>query len=143
MQIAKCLQSTSAFFILQFAFCILQFSEIVTMAHQQPHILMCPPDYYGIHYEINPWMDISRQAEHAVAVEQWNALHKEIEAAGAKVSLLQPVEGLPDLVFTANAAMIYRQRALVSRFRHRQRQGEALAPVVDVSGGVGVEVAGA
>ena len=94
------------------------------MAHQQPHILMCPPDYYGIHYEINPWMDISRQAEHAVAVEQWNALHKEIEAAGAKVSLLQPVEGLPDLVFTANAAMIYRQRALVSRFRHRQRQGE-------------------
>jgi N-dimethylarginine dimethylaminohydrolase len=31
---------------------------------------------------------------------------------------------LPDLVFTANAAMIFRQHALVSRFRHRQRQGE-------------------
>jgi N-dimethylarginine dimethylaminohydrolase len=94
------------------------------MKPAQPHILMCPPDFYGIHYEINPWMDISRQAEHAVAVEQWNGLHRHITDSGAKVSLLEPVQGLPDLVFTANAAMIYRRQALVSRFRHRQRQGE-------------------
>jgi len=85
---------------------------------------MCPPDFYGIHYEINPWMDMSRQADHAVAVEQWKSLHQRIEDAGARVSLLEPVPGLPDLVFTANAAMIYRRQALVSRFRHRQRQGE-------------------
>ncbi len=90
----------------------------------RPHILMCPPDFYGIHYEINPWMDMSRQAEHAVAVEQWQSLNRHIRDAGAEVSLLEPVAGLPDLVFTANAAMIYRRRALVSRFRHRQRQGE-------------------
>ena len=94
------------------------------MTSPQPHILMCPPDFYGIHYEINPWMDISRQAEHAVAVEQWNELYRHITASGANVSLLEPVPGLPDLVFTANAAMIYRRQALVSRFRHRQRQGE-------------------
>ena len=25
----------------------------------QPRILMCPPDYYGIEYEINPWMSRS------------------------------------------------------------------------------------
>lgn len=109
----------------------------------QPHILMCPPDFYGIHYEINPWMEMSRQAEHAVAVEQWRALYEHILAAGARVSLLEPVQGLPDLVFTANAAMIYggtdfsssaadglksvprgKPIALLSRFRHRQRQGE-------------------
>jgi len=114
------------------------------MSTPQPHVLMCPPDFYGIHYEINPWMDMSRQAEHAVAVEQWQALYEHIKAAGAHVSLLEPVPGLPDLVFTANAAMIYRRstdfspseddglksvlrgktQALVSRFRHRQRQGE-------------------
>lgn len=85
---------------------------------------MCPPDFYGIHYEINPWMDMSRQSERAVAVEQWNALYQHIQSAGAKVSLLEPVEGLPDLVFTANAAMIFGEKALLSRFRHRQRQGE-------------------
>jgi len=94
------------------------------MSEPQPHILMCPPDFYGIHYEINPWMHMSRQAEHAVAVEQWHALHQHITSAGARVSLLDPVAGLPDLVFTANAAMIFRQQALLSRFRHRQRQGE-------------------
>src|SRR5688572_28040533 len=71
----------------------------------QPHILMCPPDYYGIHYEINPWMDMTLQAEHAVAVGQWQALYNHIQDADAQVSLLDPVEGLPDLVFTANAAM--------------------------------------
>jgi len=85
---------------------------------------MCPPDFYGIHYEINPWMDMSRQAEHAVAVSQWHALHQNIIDAGAKTSLLEPVQGLPDLVFTANAAMVFKNRALLSRFRHRQRQGE-------------------
>jgi arginine dihydrolase len=78
----------------------------------QPHILMCPPDFYGIHYEINPWMDMSRQADHAVAVDQWQSLHRHILDAGARVSQLEPVQGLPDLVFTANAAMIYRGDAL-------------------------------
>jgi N-dimethylarginine dimethylaminohydrolase len=90
----------------------------------EPRILMCPPDFYGIQYEINPWMDMSRQADRATAVEQWRALYQHIQTCGAKVSLLAPIDGLPDLVFTANAAMIYGQRALLSHFRHRQRQGE-------------------
>lgn len=85
---------------------------------------MCPPDFYGIHYEINPWMDMSRQSERAVAVEQWNALHQHLVDSGAKVSTLKPIEGLPDLVFTANAAMVFKQQALLSHFRFRQRQGE-------------------
>jgi len=86
------------------------------MNDSQPHILMCPPDFYGIHYEINPWMDMSRQAEHAVAESQWHALRTNIIVADAKISLLEPVPGLPDLVFTANAAMIFHQQALLSRF---------------------------
>lgn len=90
----------------------------------QPHILMCPPDHYGIEYEINPWMSRERQADHAQAVGQWLALKQILEGLGAQISLLTPVPGLPDLVFTANAAMIYRQQAVLSRFRHPQRQGE-------------------
>ncbi|MEX0641488.1 MAG: arginine deiminase-related protein [Pirellulales bacterium] len=94
------------------------------MATTQPHILMCPPDFYGIHYEINPWMNTARQADHKLAVFQWGALCGHIEAAGARISRLEPIQGLPDLVFTANAAMIFGQRALLSRFKHPQRQGE-------------------
>jgi len=69
-------------------------------------------------------MDVERKCDHMVAVAQWKALRKILEDAGAKISLLTPCEGLPDLVFTANAALIYRQTAILSRFRHLQRQGE-------------------
>jgi N-dimethylarginine dimethylaminohydrolase len=90
----------------------------------QPRILMCPPDFYGIEYEINPWMNTERQADHPTAVVQWNSLLLQIEARGARVSQLGPVKGLPDLVFTANAAMIFGKQAILSHFRHPQRQGE-------------------
>ncbi|MEQ8791921.1 MAG: arginine deiminase-related protein [Pirellulaceae bacterium] len=90
----------------------------------QPHILMCPPRYYGIEYEINPWMNRERQVDHELAVRQWSDLHAVLHEAGAKISLLEPIEGLPDLVFTANAAMIYKRTAILSRFLHEQRQGE-------------------
>ena len=89
-----------------------------------PHILMCPPDYYGIEYEINPWMNRERQSDHAAAVEQWNALKEILESLGARVSLLEPQKGLPDLVFTANAGLVFRDRVILSHFRHEQRQGE-------------------
>lgn len=90
----------------------------------QPHILMCPPEHYGVHYEINPWMNRERHVDHAAAVRQWHALHDILVELGARISLLPPVEGLPDLVFTANAALIFRRTAILSRFRHEQRQGE-------------------
>jgi N-dimethylarginine dimethylaminohydrolase len=89
-----------------------------------PQILMCPPDYYGIEYEINPWMNRARQADHALATQQWQGLRELLESLGAEVSLLAPVPKLPDLVFTANAAMIFRDTAVLSHFRHAQRQGE-------------------
>jgi N-dimethylarginine dimethylaminohydrolase len=87
---------------------------------------MCPPDHYGIEYEINPWMNTTRQADHTVAVGQWHALHDKLQDLGVQVSLLEPAKGLPDLVFTANAALIYRGQAVVARFKHSQRQGEEL-----------------
>ncbi|MDA7950738.1 MAG: arginine deiminase-related protein [Pirellulaceae bacterium] len=89
-----------------------------------PHILMCPPDYFGIEYEINAWMKKDRQVDHPLAVKQWTALQQVLIEAGAKISLLEAVKGLPDLVFTANAALIYRKTAILSRFMHKQRQGE-------------------
>ncbi len=90
----------------------------------QPHILMCPPDYYGIEYEINPWMSRLRQSDRPTAQRQWESLRSLLGEAGTKISLLPAVQGLPDMVFTANAALIYRERAVMARFRHPERQGE-------------------
>jgi N-dimethylarginine dimethylaminohydrolase len=94
------------------------------MKETKPRILMCPPDHYGIEYEINPWMSRERQADHALAVRQWQSLNEILRRLGAETHLLEPVKGLPDLVFTANAALIFRRRAILSHFRHPQRQGE-------------------
>ena len=90
----------------------------------RPRILMCPPDHYGIEYEINPWMSRERQADQPLAARQWRALHDLLLRLGAEIPLLDPVPKLPDLVFTANAALIYRRRAILAHFRHEQRQGE-------------------
>ncbi|MCA9241887.1 MAG: amidinotransferase, partial [Planctomycetales bacterium] len=89
-----------------------------------PRILMCPPLFYGIEYEINPWMNTKRQVNHALAVEQWNGLRAAFAQAGATIETMMPIQGLPDLVFTANAAVVYRDRAIVAQFKHPQRQGE-------------------
>jgi N-dimethylarginine dimethylaminohydrolase len=94
------------------------------MTATKPTILMCAPEYYGIEYEINPWMNQERQADHDLAVTQWNALCNILRSLDVTIEELTPVAGLPDLVFTANAALICRQLAILSRFRHPQRQGE-------------------
>ncbi len=89
-----------------------------------PRILMCPPDHYGIDYEINPWMSRARQVHQPIAVEQWRSLRAHLEQAGAQIEVLEPVAGLPDLVFTANAALMYQQRAVLANFQHSERQLE-------------------
>ena len=89
-----------------------------------PHILMCPPTHYGIEYEINPWMSTARQADHALANRQWSDLRAILAGTGATISEVPAVEGLPDLVFTANAALVFRGSAVLAHFKHPQRQGE-------------------
>jgi N-dimethylarginine dimethylaminohydrolase len=94
------------------------------MRRVPPTILMCPPDFYGIEYEINPWMNRQRGADVAAAREQWGLLQAAIVAAGARVELLPARPRLPDLVFTANAGLVHRDTVYLSRFRHAARQGE-------------------
>ncbi len=95
----------------------------------QPRILMCPPDFYGIEYEINPWMDRRIGTDPQKARLQWEALRDTLVDLGAAIELLQPVAGLPDLVFTANAGLVVNQTFISSRFRYRVRQEET--PVFD------------
>lgn len=90
----------------------------------QPRILMCPPDFYGIEYEINPWMSRSRGSDSPAAHRQWRTLHETLLGLGAAVELLTPQPGLPDLVFTANAGVVFGTVFFSSRFRHEVRARE-------------------
>ncbi len=88
-------------------------------------ILMCAPDYYGIKYEINPWMNMDIQADNKKAKTQWENLYSILkEDLKADVRLVEPREDVPDMVFTANAAVMYGKKAIISRFKYPQRQNE-------------------
>ncbi|MCU1346553.1 MAG: Amidinotransferase [Acidimicrobiia bacterium] len=86
--------------------------------------LMCPPTYFGVAYEINPWMHQEVVVDRDRAQAQWDNLVALLRAAGATVEILEPVEGLPDLVFTANAGIVNGQQFVPANFFHPQRQGE-------------------
>ncbi|HEX5940127.1 MAG TPA: arginine deiminase family protein [Dehalococcoidia bacterium] len=85
---------------------------------------MCPPEFYDVRYEINPWMSLKRPANHGQALGQWNHLYESLKAAGAEVELVQPVDGVPDLVFTANAGLVLGERVVLANFRYPERQPE-------------------
>ncbi|HEX3607719.1 MAG TPA: arginine deiminase-related protein [Candidatus Dormibacteraeota bacterium] len=87
-------------------------------------ILMCRPDHYGVEYEINPWMHVGTEVDGGMALAQWSALHTAYTLLGEEVILVDQQPGLPDMVFTANAAVVHAGEAVLSRFRHPERQGE-------------------
>jgi N-dimethylarginine dimethylaminohydrolase len=90
-----------------------------------PRILMCPPDHYGIEYEINPWMSRSMVSVRDEAFKQWLSLRTLLSDLAVQIEELLAQPGLPDLVFTANAGLIFRNRFYSSRFKHPQRAGES------------------
>ena len=86
--------------------------------------LMCPPAFFGVLYEINPWMHGEVAVDLDLAQAQWNGLRALVGDAGAEVEVLEPVEGLPDLVFTANAGIVNGSQYVPSNFRHPERRAE-------------------
>ena len=91
--------------------------------------LMCRPDHFAVDYAINPWMNPKSWAsESKILVDasrrEWAALHRALAGMGAAIELVPPAPHLPDLVFTANAAVVLDRKAVLSRFRYAERRGE-------------------
>ncbi|MBD1890586.1 TIGR00300 family protein [Coleofasciculus sp. FACHB-SPT9] len=86
--------------------------------------LMCAPDHYDVDYVINPWMEGNiHKSSRDRAVEQWQKLHYVLKDH-AIVDLVAPQRGVPDMVFTANAGLVLGDTVVLSRFFHKERQGE-------------------
>jgi lysine-ketoglutarate reductase/saccharopine dehydrogenase-like protein (TIGR00300 family) len=90
----------------------------------QIRFLMCAPDHYDVDYVINPWMEGNiHKSSRDRAVEQWNKLYNVIKDH-AIVDLVAPEKGWPDMVFSANAGLVLGENVVLSRFLHKERQGE-------------------
>ena len=88
-------------------------------------MLVCPPDHFGVTYDINPWM--TRHIGYAApeARRQWDRFIETLGVAGdVEIIEMGALQGLPDLVFTANAALITGNLAILASFRHPERRRE-------------------
>lgn len=86
---------------------------------------MCPPKHFGIEYEINSWMHTQNQVSQDTALKQWNDLRAiYADKLGWQVYEIEPVQGLPDMVFATDCCLIMNGKILLSSFRYPERQPE-------------------
>lgn len=89
-------------------------------------ILMCPPTYFDIEYEINVWMHQDDQPSGETAQQQWDKLYKiYTEQLGWQVQLIESIKHLPDMVFATDCCLMIDGKILLSNFRYQQRQPES------------------
>ncbi len=91
------------------------------------HYLMCEPTHYTVSYEINPWMNATRFTDRDLAVSQWRVLRDTYLDLGHTVDLIDPVPGLPDMVYAANGATVVDGVVYSARFRYPERAAEGPA----------------
>jgi N-dimethylarginine dimethylaminohydrolase len=91
--------------------------------------LLCRPLHFTVAYEINPYMHVQVHPDPERALAEHDGLAATLRNAGAELEFLDPVPGLPDLVFTANAGVVDGDAFVPSRFRHPERQGETVHDV--------------
>jgi N-dimethylarginine dimethylaminohydrolase len=85
---------------------------------------MCPPKHFDVVYRINAWMHPNRTVDRGRATHQWTHLRRTLESLGNDVELVEPVEGLPDMVFAANSALVIGDRGIAANMAAPQRRGE-------------------
>jgi N-dimethylarginine dimethylaminohydrolase len=90
-------------------------------------VLMCRPDYFTVSYRINPWMFPENPTDQSLAARQWNTLYDTYLRLGFDVHLIDPLEGLPDMVYAANGGFVLDGIAYEAKFRYPERQPEGPA----------------
>jgi N-dimethylarginine dimethylaminohydrolase len=89
--------------------------------------LMCRPEHFTVSYRINPWMHPQQPTDTALALEQWETLYDTFVRLGHDVRLIDPVEGLPDMVYTANGGFAIDGVVYGALFAYPQREPEGPA----------------
>ena len=115
-------------------------TETNERVQQHRRYLMCRPEHFTVSYSINPWMEPSRPTDTNLAVQQWQSLYDTYVSLGHEIELIDPVEGLPDMVYTANGGFVIDGVAYGPKFRFRERAEEAPA-FIDWFAANGLEVA--
>lgn len=101
------------------------------------NVLMVPPTFFKIGYEINPFMrSVDGElniVNERIAQEQWNALQQIYLDLGLNVLQIPPSKMHPDMVFTANQLLPFKdpsnhgeQSFILSHMATAERAGEVI-----------------
>jgi N-dimethylarginine dimethylaminohydrolase len=90
-------------------------------------VLMCRPEHFTVVYRINPWMNPAEPTDTSLALKQWQVLHDTYVGLGFDVHLIDPVDGLPDMVYAANGGFVVDGIAYGAKFTYPERQPEGPA----------------
>ncbi|MET0934295.1 MAG: dimethylargininase [Mycetocola sp.] len=89
--------------------------------------LMCRPEFFTVSYKINPWMEPTKPTDTARALAQWQTLYDTYLGLGHTVELVDPIAGLPDMVYSANGGFVIDNVAYGASFTYPERQAEGPA----------------
>lgn len=88
---------------------------------------MCRPEHFTVSYRINPWMNPQLPTDTSLAVSQWQELYDTYRRLGIDVQLIDPIDGLPDMVYSANGGFVLDGKAYGASFTYPERQPEGPA----------------
>ena len=90
-------------------------------------IYMCMPRFFDVvHYRLNAHMLMKKKVNKQLALTQWTNLLEKLINCGVEVNFSEPVKDFVDMVFTANSALVYKDKAIISKFKAEPRQGESV-----------------
>lgn len=94
-----------------------------------PRVLVCPPNYFDVIDQKNPYMSLTRAVDRVKARTQWENLCSVLQQNGCEIETINPVEGLEDMVFAANQLFVGQKSGhgkfvVPSRMVHPSRQRE-------------------
>ena len=92
-----------------------------------PRVLMCRPEHFTVSYRINPWMYPENPTDTSLALSQWTVLYDTYRALGFQVDVIDPLAGLPDMVYAANGGFVLDGIAYGAKFHHLERGPEGPA----------------
>ncbi|MGA5041491.1 dimethylarginine dimethylaminohydrolase family protein [Streptomyces capoamus] len=76
-------------------------------------LLMCDAENFRVDYVINPYMDTGRQPDPVAALAEHETIAKTHLAAGRTVRFMKSAPECPDMVYTANGALVGGGRAVL------------------------------
>ncbi len=92
--------------------------------------LLSPPIYYEKAYDFSDDNDFyvryrDREVNRLKAWGQWSHIVRKYMEKGARIHIVEASEGLSELTFVGDSIFLFGKKAVISRFKHPERQKEA------------------